>query len=188
MSFEKQLQFGRTGESVIAQWMRRRGFSVLPVYEIEQGKYKGPALYSVNGPLIAPDMLAFKPGGETRWIEAKTKSAFTLHRITGRWVTGVDLRNYQDYLQVQIMSPWPIWLLFLHLPGQAKDSPPGCPTGLFGGTIDYLCKRENHRHPNGGRGGMVYWAYETLREIAPLSEVLPDFHATVDNQRFLAYT
>lgn len=188
MSFEQQLKIGKTGEGIIAQWMRRRGFNVLPVYEIEQGRYKGPALYSVNAQLIAPDMLAFTPGGDTRWIEAKTKSAFTWHRITERWVTGIDLRHYQDYLQVQVVSPWSIWLLFLHLPGQAKDSPPGCPSGLFGSTIDHLSKHENHRHPNGGHGGMVYWAYETLRLIAPLDDVIPVQEKPVDSKRFLLYT
>ena len=43
--------------------------------------------------------------------------------MTGHWVTGIDLRNYEDYLRVQAISPWPIWLLFLHFDGQAKDYP-----------------------------------------------------------------
>ena len=173
MTFAQKLQMGKTGESIIAKWMNRRGFSVLPVYEIEQGKFKGPALYSVDAQLIAPDMLAFKPDGKAIWVEAKTKSAFTWHRKTERWATGIDLRHYEDYLQVQAVSPWPVWLLFLHFPGTAKDSPEGCPTGLFGNSIAYLSKHENHRHANGGRAGMVYWAYEDLRLIAPLAEVLP---------------
>lgn len=172
MSFQRQLQIGRTGEGIIAKWLNRRGFSVLPVYEKEQGEYKGPALYSVDSQLIAPDMLAFQPDGKTVWIEAKTKSAFTFHRITGHWVTGVDLRNYADYLKVQDVSPWPVWLLFLHFEGQAKDSPEGCPTGLFGNGLQYLRRNEHHRHQNGGHGGMVYWQDTALRKIAELSDVL----------------
>lgn len=171
--FAKQLAFGKTGESIIAQWLRRRGFSVLPVYEKEQGEYKGPAVYAIDAQLIAPDMLAFQPTGKTLWIEAKTKSAFTLHRMTGHWLTGIDLRNYEDYLQVQDVSPWPIWLLFLQLEGQAKDSPSGCPTGLFGNSIAYLSQHEHHRHPNGGHGGMVYWHVSTLRFITSLASLLP---------------
>jgi hypothetical protein len=176
--FDDMLRLGRTGESVIAQWMKRRGYSVLPVYEKEQGDYKGPALYAVNTNLIAPDMLCFKPSGETRWIEAKTKSAFTWHRASKppRWTTGIDLRHYQDYLEVQTVSPWPIWLLFLQLPGQAKDSPPGCPVGLFGSTIDYLSKNENHRWEK-TKPHMVYWAHEKLWLIATLEEVLPGYTA-----------
>ena len=98
---------------------------------------------------------------------------FTQHHITGHWVTGIDLRNYEDYLRVQDVSPWPVWLLFLHLEGQAKDSPTGCPTGLFGNSLRYLSQHEHHRHKNGGRGGMVYWQDTTLRKIAELSDVLP---------------
>ena len=90
LTFQQMLQMGKTGEGVIAQWMKRKGYSVLPVYEKEQGEYKGPALYAVDAQLIAPDMLVFKPGGKTVWIEAKTKSAFTLHRKSGDWVTGID--------------------------------------------------------------------------------------------------
>lgn len=173
MTFQQMLQMGKTGEGIIAQWMKRQGFNVLPVYEKEQGEYKGPALYTVDAQLIAPDMLVFQPGGKTIWVEAKTKSAFTQHHITGHWVTGIDLRNYEDYLRVQDVSPWPIWLLFLHLEGQAKGSPTGCPTGLFGNSLRYLSQHEHHRHKNGGRGGMVYWQDTTLRKIAELSDVLP---------------
>ncbi len=63
-------------------------------------------------------------------------------------------------------------LPFLHFEGQAKDSPPGCPTGLFGNSLQYLRDNEHHRHPSGGRGGMVYWQDTTLRKIAELSDVL----------------
>jgi len=189
MTFQKMLAIGKTGEGIIAQWMKRQGFNVLPVYEKEQGEYKGPALYTVEGSLIAPDMLVFKPGGKTVWIEAKTKSAFTMHHKTGHWTTGIDLRNYQDYLQVQDVSPWPVWLLFLHFDGQAKDSPAGCPTGLFGNSLTFLRQNEHHRHPNGGRGGMVYWQDTALRKIAELSDVLPGVYANVPayNQTQLAY-
>jgi len=173
MTFQQMLTFGKTGEGIIAQWLRRKGYSILPVYENEQGQYKGPALYAVNAELIAPDMLVFKPTGKTIWVEAKTKSAFAYHRISGSWTTGIDLRNYADYLRVQAVSPWPVWLLFLQLAGQAKDSPPGCPTGLFGNSLDYLSKHEHHRHSNWGRSGMVYWQHTALRKIANLADILP---------------
>ncbi len=172
VNFQRTLAMGKTGEGIIANWLRGRGFNVLPVYEKEQQEYKGPALYSIDGPLIAPDMLAFKRTGKTFWIEAKTKSAFTWYRLTSQWCTGIDLRHYEDYLRVQSLSPWPVWLLFLHYPGQAKDSPLGCPTGLFGGTIEYLSRNENHRSPNWGRSGMVYWSSDTLHKIAELADVL----------------
>ena len=176
--FDRQLQFGKIGEGYIASWLReRKRFNVLPVYEKEIKEGKGPVLFTVDDNLIAPDLLCFRGptviGNDVRWIEAKTKSAFTWHRITQQWVTGIDLKHYHDYLEVSKLSPWPVWLLFLHLPGTAKDTPCGMdsPTGLFGNELGYLAEHENHRHDNWANG-MVYWAYGTLAKLASLDDVM----------------
>lgn len=174
-SFDRQLAVGRVGESLIARWLRSRGHSVMPVYEIEKPEGKGPRLFLASVDLIAPDMLAFKGTG-ARWIEAKSKGAFTWHRVTGRYVTGIDLRHYLDYLQVDEASPWPVWLMFLQRGGRAKDTPPhvpDSPAGLFGHRLSYLREHENHRAPPSqwGSGGMVYWAHGTLIQLATLEEV-----------------
>jgi len=113
-TFERQLAFGKAGESLIANWLKRRGYLVLPIYEKEISEGKGPQVFSAHGDLIAPDLLAFgRESDKVWWIEAKHKSAFSWHRMSGRWVTGIDLEHYQDYLQIQRLSPWPVWLLFL---------------------------------------------------------------------------
>ena len=171
MSFSASLDYGRAGESAIANWLRKRGHAVLPVYEkiIDEGK--GPQLYMPDRALIAPDLFVFG-AQKAFWIEAKHKTAFTWHRISQRWVTGIDLCHYADYCMVDDNTPWPVWLFFLHEGGQAKDSPADSPAGLFGNPLHYLRKHENHRHMNWGRSGMVYWAYETLRRIASLEEAL----------------
>jgi len=177
MTFAAQYQFGKIGEGTIATWLRQREWNVLPVYEKELDEGKGPVLFTaqMGTSLIAPDLLCFR-GKEVYWIEAKTKSSFTWHRITGRWVTGIDLRHYGDYLKVARLSPFPVWLLFLHLEGQAKDTPEGMetPTGLFGRELVYLEQHENHRHDNWGRSGMVYWALESLHKLAALDEMIPE--------------
>lgn len=169
MTFHRQLQIGKTGESLIAQWLRKRGHTVLPVYEkiIDEGK--GPQLFLPDGCLVAPDMLVYK-GGNALWIEAKHKTAFSWHRKTGQWVTGIDLRHYRDYISVDDQSPWPVWLLFLHQGGQAKDSPPDDSPGLFGNTLSALRACENHRHDGWGNSGMVYWSRESLKLLAPIDE------------------
>jgi len=169
-TFAQTLEYGVAAESSIAQWLIGRGWSVLPVYEKLLDDHKGPQLYTSSGSLIAPDLFVFN-SHKVLWVEAKHKSAFTWHRITGRWTTGIDLRHYQDYCQIAERTPWPVWLLFLHEEGQAKDSPEGSPTGLFGGSLAYLRQNENHRHDNWGKGGMVYWAHETLRLLATLEEI-----------------
>jgi len=168
--FAKQLQFGKAAEQDIALWLRGRGSSLIPVYEkiIEEGK--GPQVFLPEDSLIAPDFLEWR-NGKVRWIEAKHKTAFSWHRLTNRWVTGIDLHHYLDYLRVSELTPWPVWILFLQRGGAAKDSPSESPVGLFGNDIAYLRSHENHRSMRHGKGGMVYWAIDSLRFIAPINEV-----------------
>lgn len=162
--FNENLKQGKVGESQIAQWLKRRGHHILPIYEIEKGQYAGPAVYSSNGEsFIAPDMIAFWK--KTVWIEAKHKTAFTWHRISQRWVTGIDLHHYMQYQRVAEISEWPVWLMFLHCGGSAKDSDPS-PAGLFGNELNYLIRNENHRHNAWGKHGMVYWGIGTLKKLA----------------------
>ena len=175
MNFQANLETGKTGESRIAKYLLGLGYSVLPAYEKVDDDHKGPVLYSaISGALIVPDMLAFK-GRQVLWIEAKHKAAFTWHRKTSQWVTGIDLHYYQQYLTIQNERPeWPIWLLFLHMDGIAKDTPEGkrSPTGLYGNPLSCLMRNEHHRHENYGTGGMVYWSVDALKYFAPLSDLL----------------
>lgn len=180
MSFDERLTFGQLGESQIARWLRDRGNRVLPVYEKEIDTGKGPQLFLPdNVQLIAPDLLVFNHEN-IWWIEAKHKSVFTWHRLTGRWTTGIDLRHYHDYLQVNEITPFPVWLLFLHSKDRCVDRPDEpwpCPTGLFGHRLDFLVENENHRcgpRSNGtgwGNTGIVYWAHDKLLQLATLEEV-----------------
>lgn len=179
MSFVQYLNHGKVGESIVAQWLRSRGYNVLPIYEKELDEKKGPALYACTGSFVAPDMLVFRSGslghdpGGIRWIEAKTKSAFTWHRQTEQWTTGIDKRLYRNYLQVMKLSPWPLWIMFLHLNGQAKDSEPTPDTGLFGASLETLSEHIHHRWPeNDDEPGMIYWAYPgVLRKLVSLEEL-----------------
>lgn len=171
MTFQQSLQVGFIGESVIASWLRSRGFFVMPVYEVEQSR-KGPRLFAPHKRLIAPDMLVFT-ADKTIWIEAKNKNAFSWHRKTSQWVTGIDIHHYNDYCEIDDSTPFPVWLMFLQQGGHAKDSPEHSPSGLFGNKLSYLRKHENHRFEGIGNGGMVYWSIEYLRLLAHLSELKP---------------
>jgi hypothetical protein len=164
MGFERNLEYGQAGESVISTWLRRMGYSVLPVYEKEMDDHKGPRLFLPAETRIAPDLFVFR-GDKAFWIEAKHKTAFTWHRITQRWTTGIDLKHYEDYCVIDDATSWPVWLLFLHEGGQAKDSPADSPRGLFGRELSILRTCENHRHENWGRTGMVYWAIDSLKKL-----------------------
>jgi len=174
MTFTESLKTGLLGESHIAQWLIRRGYSVLPAYEVEVNHGKGPRLFTANGQLISPDLLVFN-AGKTMWCEAKTKSAFTWHRISKTWQTGVDRRHWKHYVEVAKVTPFPVWLLFLHKPNLvAKDTPEGmvCPSGLFGNSVPHLLRHVHHEHENHGPSGMVYWSAAALKKIAEYDEVL----------------
>jgi len=193
-NFQRALYHGRVGESYIAQYLRKRySLNILPVYEVDVTSGKGPVLYTQSDEKrVCPDMLAFSSdvcNASTmlgiQWIEAKTKSAFTWHRKTNEWITGIDLHHYQQYLLVQRETPFPVYLFFLHLRGRAKDTPQGMtgPTGLFCGSLAYLAEHEHHRWADSQDGqihGMVYWSHGNLKKIADLSEVVADDIGDID--------
>lgn len=174
MIFEEKLAFGKIGESEIAKWLNKKGWNVLPVYEKQIDEGKGPQLFTPSKNLIAPDLFAFKPlVNNALWIEAKHKTVFSWHRITQRWTTGIDLRHYNDYLEVADLSPWPVWLLFLHSQSSvsSRNEPWPCPTGLYGRTLEKLKVNENHRSNKWGRSGMVYWAEASLIKLAEMDQL-----------------
>ena len=177
MSFHESLAEGLLGEGLIARWFNRRGWNVLPAYEIEHTTGKGPRLFmsseSPTPQLVTPDLLVFN-AAQVLWIEAKTKSAFTWHRASGSWQTGIDRRHWIHYLEVAKQTPWAVWLLFLHKSGcLAKDTPLGMrsPSGLYGGSIKHLKDHVDHEHDNWGTTGMVYWQEKSLTRICDYAEV-----------------
>jgi hypothetical protein len=173
-TFAAKLATGQLGESLIARWCMSRGNCLIPVYEKEIDTGKGPRFFSPEGQFVAPDMFLLPA---MMFIEAKHKTVFTWHRLTSRWCTGIDLNHYEGYKKVQDISGRPVWLLFLHRSSTpdprdiAGGCPPRCPVGLFGEDLRYLADNENHRHDNWGRHGMVYWAADQLRLIAPIDEI-----------------
>ena len=175
VSFDEHLREGLLGEGLITRWLNGRGWDVLPAYEIETQTGKGPRLFSAKlGKLIAPDLLVFKDSS-FYWVEAKTKSAFTWHRITETFQTGIDRRHWLDYLAVGETTGLPVWLLFLHRPGSsAKDTPAGMesPSGLYGQVIDILKETIDHEHANHGPSGMVYWQENTLKKICEYEQMM----------------
>jgi hypothetical protein len=174
MHFKQQLSVGQTGESVIAKWFIRRGFVVLPVYDVPEDASKGPRVFTSGERLIAPDMLAFKVDNVI-WVEAKTKSAWSMHRNTGDWVTGIDLHHYLHYQELQRQSGHHVILAFLQRGGIAKGDAYPSPAGLYIQALDNLRRNEHHRYNgtnNYGKSGMVFWAIGAFEKRAELYEVL----------------
>lgn len=178
-TFRQQLAHGQVGESIIAVWLReRRGFTVLPVYDIEIETGKGPRLFAPDRKLIAPDMFVFRTpspdhrnSASTMWIEAKHKTTFSWHRNTRCWTTGIDFRHYVDYCEIDDSTPWPVMLMFLQRGGRDKDTGKVSPSGLYGHQLSVLRKQEHHRSTLMGNGGMVFWSESTLLRLATMQEI-----------------
>lgn len=174
----KRLQQGKSAETKIANWLRYKcKYSIVPVYEVAEGQFKGPQVFTPSSELVAPDMFAFKDG-RVRWVEAKHKSIFSWYRIGQRWVTGIDRHHYRDYLQINLESPWPVWLLFYHTKIATNEHGQESPTGLFGNDLITLQDRRDHESPNWGKHGMIYWAHADLVQFATCEEV-EAIHASV---------
>lgn len=159
-SFAQCLETGKVAESVIGRWLMRQGYAVMPAYEKAEQEFKGPQLFSMDGELVLPDMVLFKPG-RTLFVEAKCKTGFTWSRKYQRFETGIDIKHYEHYLEVRKRTGLKLFILFLQQGGAVKDAPenkPDSPRGLFGEEILHLRQTESHRHENWGKGGMVYWS------------------------------
>ena len=177
-TFASSLDFGKVGESVISQWMQSRGSDVLPVYEKEIDDGKGPRLFTRVGNIVAPDMVAFRDGCAT-WVEAKHKRAFSWYGKGGYFVTGIDLRHYDEYIRVALQTKIPVWLIFYHPNTVTRRSdvrkynaPARSPSGLFGGNVVSLQGCISHTSDRWGKSGMVYWAHYSLMRLATMDQVL----------------
>lgn len=179
MTFNERLKRGKVAETKIANWLRFKcKYSIVPVYEIAEGQYKGPQVFTPDAELVAPDMFAFKHEG-VKWIEAKQKSIFSWYPArralkpneVQRWTTGIDRHHYLDYLRIALESPWPVWLLFYHTDIATNEHGDKSPTGLFGNDLITLQDNRDHESPNWGKYGMIYWAHADLVPLATCEQV-----------------
>lgn len=164
-NFNSSLVEGKTGETQIAKWLMGKGRHILPIYEIAENQYKGPALYcNDKTTIIAPDMAVFSHRGLS-FIEAKHKNAFSWYRKKRIWTTGIDRHHFEQYVNFRKTLRYKLWILFLHRGGQAKDSMVS-PSGLFGNDIDILENKIDHESDNWGKSGMVYWDKDSLVKLS----------------------
>ena len=171
VKFAQSLKEGRLIESAVAQYlMRKYGISILPVYDIEIATGKGPQFFSASGSFAAPDLLCWQRRRTMYFVEVKSKSIFTWHRITSNWVTGIDLNHYLDYRKVQELSGASVYLMFLHA-GGADERGIETPSGLFHADLN---TEPNHIWPHATAAfphGVVMWRHDQLKKIANYDDV-----------------
>lgn len=122
-------QFGLIGEREIVKILQQHGAYVIPQYNYaEDDEFKGPRMHGHGDELILPDLDVCKRGARI-WVEVKTKSDRSLHRITGDYVHGFNKNHYKHYLQVEKESGNEVWVVFIerlsanHLCGRLKNIP-----------------------------------------------------------------
>ncbi len=164
-NFASALAAARLVERRVSAWLMANNFRVLPLYEGFAGPQedKAPKLIArdANGSLVVPDLLVARRAS-FKWVEVKWKAETTLHRLSGRWETGINQRLWNDYRAVKAETGLEVWLLFVH----EKEGE------LRGDEIEVLgrCCRI-YDGTKMGSGGMVFFPWDSLRKVARLDEL-----------------
>lgn len=111
MNFEdtEEYKMGREAEEEWLSYMARKGFFAFPAYGADgtDNKSKAPKVWTPNGKIIAPDVIAIDRDGKAVWLEVKAKSC-PGYRYFGQhkgWEHGVDNRLFNEYGKINKVSP-----------------------------------------------------------------------------------
>ena len=146
-----QWQVGEVAVAATCRFLMGCGFLILRADLIENG---GPPAFvgaDGRGQVITPDLVAAR-AGRTRWVEVKFKTAAVPYGKTpGTWRTGVDERNWRQYLEVQRITGAPGWLAIVQLRPAGKLA---AEPELQLATLDHLARRAT---PHIGAGDRKVW-------------------------------
>lgn len=131
MRFEDSPKY-RMGDASQTRWCRHlaaTGMCAMPAYGAtgNTAVTKAPALYTVTGTVVLPDVLVLSPGHKS-WHEVKAKTDPTWRRLPPgpRWEHGIDLALVPHYTECEERTGIPVWIVVHEInspadPGQ--DSP-----------------------------------------------------------------
>jgi len=163
-TFEAKLEIGRAAEKLVAAWLKRRGWRILPVYDysgLDEGKAPKLEAEKAEDSLVTPDLLAAR-AGVMSWFEVKYKTRADWTRKTKRFETGISLRLWRHYREAQAASGATVWLVFVH---EQEDE-------IRAGALDDLAKvKRDYCDVKMGRGGMAFFPWDSLKRLGKLSDV-----------------
>lgn len=110
--WEDLFKRGLKGERLVREWLKLRGFYVLPASLIEAGG--APALEGYLKRIVASNSLVAR-AGETFWAEIKTYQRATFNQQRQRWEHGVPIRLWEQYIEGQCVTGIPGCLYILQL-------------------------------------------------------------------------
>lgn len=192
-SFSSRLTHGRIGEQAVLKWLRYMNRVVLPVCDtlinIEFRERCGPRLFVGNDALTAPDLLVFADDG-VRWMEIKCKKYCTWYRNESLWMTGIDVRHFEQYIKVHQATCIHVDLVLYH-PNETprpKDVPHGCPEYAPRGVYcaDILKLQEIYHHIGTDLDGneMIYWDMQVLQPFLIAGTVEIEHACRIMDERF----
>lgn len=154
----EKFKHGRTGEQLVAEMLMKRGWYVIPSYDYagEDGN-KAPKMSGQRMAYVIPDLDIAKSGCR-RWAEVKTKSAPTLHRISGTLEHGVPLRHFRHYKEVQQQTGCEVWLFVYEEKTQV----------VLYARLDDLGPGRVYDGRKMSYGGMVFWPVSAFRVFGPV--------------------
>ncbi|MBA7529735.1 hypothetical protein ES705_21934 [subsurface metagenome] len=168
---------GAQGEAIVREWLKRRGYFVLPASLIDEGG--APMLTGQHIKAILPNNLTWKEG-QPGWVEVKTKSDATEHlEPPHRWEHGLPLRQWNAYLKVQEVTKIPVSLAILELKNKLLLI--GTLTSLDRGKRIFLMEGKPHvflnrldlRKGHKNRSDFEQWYPIDLSLPAPIQPVAP---------------
>jgi hypothetical protein len=146
-------EWGTAAERIVRRWYQQHGSFVVPIHAIEDGG--APYLAGLLRKHVLPDFQVSK-AGFSRWVEVKYKDHCVLYQKAQEWRHGIDLPNWQDYLQVETETGIPGYLAILQYrkgPGLSPD--PLLLEAAFAALQDVT--QEDPARREHARRGMVYW-------------------------------
>jgi hypothetical protein len=121
----KLLARGLMGEALVREWLKLRGFFVLPTSLIRDGG--APMLASCMAKIIASDILV-SGNGESFWVEVKTYERYSHNSKRKRDEHGVPIRQWEAYLEGQKLTGIKGYLCILEVENEI----------ICEGTLDYI--------------------------------------------------
>lgn len=103
-----EFKLGRACELVVSDFLRGRGWFVIPSYDYAGLDHdKPPRLQGLRTAYPIPDLDTCR-GGKRQWLEVKGKASARMYRNLGVYQHGVH--NYDHYLEVQRETGTKVWL------------------------------------------------------------------------------
>jgi hypothetical protein len=171
-------RWGQAAETALARAHVAAGYGVVLTSNIEMPAGGAPCALNIEGArLVLPDSQVFRMDKGLRWRESKYKRGPGYMNIHQAWVHGIDLPNWNAYLDIETKSRCPVDLCLIEMTRDARrDDLPFDPRLLIQ-TISELQKLIRqviqpgvHQHC---LRGMVLWNRSSFEDVGPIPVDLP---------------